>query len=82
MKANGANFPTPEDTRATADMAWRSVSNITAGLLLYGGIGWLLGRKFGHQDAFMAAGLIFGNCSSALPHLRTRFGNGSKHHYE
>jgi len=60
MKANGANFPTPEDTRATAEMAWRSVSNITAGLLLYGGIGWLLGRKFGHQDAFMAAGLIFG----------------------
>lgn len=60
MKANGANFPSSHDNRETADMAWRSVGNLTAGLLLYGGIGWLLGRKFGHQDAFMAAGLIFG----------------------
>ena len=60
MKANGSEFPSSEENRDTADMAWRSVSNLTAGLLLYGGIGWLLGRKFGHQDAFMAAGLIVG----------------------
>jgi F0F1-type ATP synthase assembly protein I len=60
MKADGAEFPNSDDNRATSDMAWRSVSNLTAGLLLYGGIGWFLGRKFGHQDAFMAAGLILG----------------------
>ncbi|NBU32280.1 MAG: AtpZ/AtpI family protein [Actinobacteria bacterium] len=41
-------------------MAWRSVSYLTAGILFYGGIGWLLGNYFGHKSAFMAAGVITG----------------------
>ena len=31
-----------------------------AGMLLYGGLGWLVGRWLGHRDAFMAAGLLIG----------------------
>ncbi|MEI6109184.1 MAG: AtpZ/AtpI family protein [Actinomycetes bacterium] len=60
MKADGTDLPNSDDTRATADMAWRSVSNLTAGMLLYGGLGWLIGRKVGHQSAFMATGLVLG----------------------
>jgi len=60
MKEDGADFPNSNDNRETSDMAWRSVSNLTAGLLLYGGLGWFLGQKFGHQNAFIAAGSILG----------------------
>jgi F0F1-type ATP synthase assembly protein I len=60
MKADGTDLPNSDDTRATADMAWRSVSNLTAGMLLYGGLGWLIGRKVGHQATFMATGLVLG----------------------
>ena len=60
MKADGTELPSSDDNRATADMAWRSVSNLTAGMLLYGGIGWFIGRKVGHQEAFMAVGLVVG----------------------
>jgi len=60
MKEDGAEFPNSNDNRETSDMAWRSVSNLTAGLLLYGGLGWFLGQKFGHQNAFIAAGSTLG----------------------
>lgn len=60
MKAPDAKFPNSDDSRQTADMAWRSVSTLTAGMLLYGGLGWLVGRWLGHQAAFMAAGLLLG----------------------
>lgn len=45
MKEDGAEFPNSNDNRETSDMAWRSVSNLTAGLLLYGGLGWFLGQS-------------------------------------
>lgn len=60
MKAPDAKFPKSDDSRQTADMAWRSVSTLAAGMLLYGGLGWLVGRWLGHQAAFMAAGLLLG----------------------
>lgn len=60
MKADGAGLPTGDDHRATTDLAWRSVSTLMAGILLYGGIGWLVGGAVGHQSAFMAAGAILG----------------------
>ena len=60
MKQDGTDFPTSDDSRQTADMAWRSVSYLTAGLLFYGGIGWLLGKWLGHQEVFIAIGLIVG----------------------
>jgi ATP synthase protein I len=60
MKADGADFPDSAEHRKTADLAWRSVSTLMAGMLLYGGLGWLVGRWLGHRDAFMAVGLLIG----------------------
>lgn len=60
MKAPNADFPSSDDGRQTSDMAWRSVSTLMAGMLLYGGLGWLIGKFFGHQEAFMAAGVLLG----------------------
>ena len=60
MKADSAGLPTGDDHRVTADLAWRSVSTLMAGILLYGGIGWLIGGRLGHQSAFMATGALLG----------------------
>ena len=60
MKARDTEFPISDKDRSTSDMAWRSVSYLTAGILFYGGIGWVLGYFFGHQSAFIAAGVILG----------------------
>lgn len=60
MKASDAGQSDSNDASKTADLAWRSVSTTLAGLLLYGGGGWLLGSKYGHQDVFTAAGSILG----------------------
>jgi F0F1-type ATP synthase assembly protein I len=48
------------DHRLSDDAAWASVSHLAAGILVYGGIGWLLGRWLGHQEYFVAAGVLFG----------------------
>jgi F0F1-type ATP synthase assembly protein I len=42
------------------DAAWAAVSHLAAGILLYGGIGWLLGLWLGNQSAFVAGGVVFG----------------------
>ena len=42
------------------DAAWAAVSLMTAGILLYGGIGWLLGRFLGNQSLFVAGGVLVG----------------------
>jgi ATP synthase protein I len=60
MNDPDAKYPTSNDGRETADMAWRVVSYLSAGLLFYGGLGWLIGKYFGHQQLFIAAGLIIG----------------------
>jgi F0F1-type ATP synthase assembly protein I len=60
MKADGADLPTSAENRRTADMAWRAVSTLTAGMLLYGGLGWLVGGWVGHRETFMAVGLLIG----------------------
>jgi uncharacterized membrane protein YfcA len=42
------------------DAAWSAVSLLTAGILLYGGVGWLVGRFLGNQSLFIALGVLFG----------------------
>jgi ATP synthase protein I len=60
-----------ERDRTTADSAWMIVSHLLAGIILYGGIGWLLGLWLGHQGAFVAAGVILGSALSMyLVHVR------------
>jgi uncharacterized membrane protein YfcA len=46
--------------RVSDDAAWSAVSLLTAGILLYGGVGWLVGRFLGNQSLFIALGVLFG----------------------
>ena len=46
--------------RESDDLAWTAVSHIAAGILLYGGLGWLLGRWLGNEAAFVAGGVLVG----------------------
>lgn len=36
------------------------MSHLMAGIVLYGGLGWLLGQWLGHTSAFVAVGVIVG----------------------
>lgn len=36
------------------------MSHLMSGIVLYGGIGWLLGQWLGHTSAFVAVGVIVG----------------------
>ena len=54
----------PDASKGMADPAWTIVSRITAGLLLYTGLGWLISRWVGHASVLMAIGAIVGLCLS------------------
>lgn len=57
--------------RETADYAWMIISHLLAGILLYGGIGWLLSLWLGHRGALVAAGVILGSALSLyLVHVK------------
>ncbi len=59
-KASADPIDTQLPSGVSDDAAWAAVSHLTAGILLYGGIGWLLGLWLGNQSYFVAAGVIFG----------------------
>lgn len=59
-KASAAPPDTLPEGRVDDEAAWAAVSHLAAGILLYGGIGWLLSLWFGHRALFVAAGAIFG----------------------
>lgn len=44
----------------TNDAAWMVMGNLIAGMVFYGGLGWLLGRWFGNQSVLTAVGFVFG----------------------
>jgi F0F1-type ATP synthase assembly protein I len=46
--------------RSTADVAWSIVSTLLAGLLVWGGAGWLVDRWVGTDAVFLPIGLLFG----------------------
>ena len=46
--------------RVSDDAAWAAVSLMSAGILLYGGIGWVAGHFLGNQSLFVAGGVLFG----------------------
>jgi F0F1-type ATP synthase assembly protein I len=58
-KASAEPDTLPEG-RVSDDAAWAAVSLMTAGILLYGGIGWLVGHFLGNQSLFVAGGVLFG----------------------
>ena len=59
-KASAAEPGTQATSRVSDDAAWSAVSHIAAGIILYGGLGWLLGTWLGHRPLFIAGGLLLG----------------------
>jgi F0F1-type ATP synthase assembly protein I len=46
--------------RAVTDLAWAMFSSVAAGILLYGGIGWLLDRWLGLEGVLFPIGVLVG----------------------
>ncbi len=44
--------------------AWMIIGRITAGMVVYGGLGWLLSLWLGHQSFFIAVGVLIGMAAS------------------
>lgn len=62
--------------RGPNDAAWMVVGNLIAGMAIYGGLGWLLGRWLGNQSAWMAVGFVFGLSAGVyLVYVRMRLSN-------
>lgn len=68
-----------ERDRTTVDTAWNTMSRLIAGMVLYGGIGWLLGLWLGNPRAFAAIGLVVGMALSLyLVHVRLSAASGER----
>jgi len=65
------------DDGAVGDIAWSAVSLIASGIILYGGLGWLVGRWVGNQSALTAVGVLVGVALSTFMIYR-RLGSQSK----
>jgi len=55
--------PTAVD-RETPNVAWTVLNNLIAGLLIYGGLGYLIGMFFDNASAGLAIGAVFGLVAS------------------
>lgn len=53
-----------DKTDSPTDTAWMITGRLIAGMILYGGIGWLLSLWLGHQPLFVAGGILFGLAAS------------------
>jgi F0F1-type ATP synthase assembly protein I len=42
------------------DVAWVAVSHLIAGMVLYAGLGWLVGRWLGNETIGVAVGVLIG----------------------
>ncbi|GCD95164.1 MULTISPECIES: AtpZ/AtpI family protein [Embleya] len=56
--------------------AWSSVGYLLSGMLIYGGIGWLIDRWTGHSALFLPIGLVVG-IALALVLVFVRHGRSS-----
>jgi ATP synthase protein I len=52
--------PQPDQPQRTENPGWAIISYLIAGMLFYGGIGWLIGRWTGYSAVFLPAGLLIG----------------------
>jgi len=60
-KKTDENTPEPlGDDAVIGDIAWSAFSLIASGIILYGGVGWLIGRWVGNESLFAAAGVLVG----------------------
>ena len=51
------NFRTRQ---STSDDPWAIFGRLVSGILIYGGLGWLIGSWFNKVEMFVAAGVILG----------------------
>lgn len=68
-----SNDPSDE-SRHEQNAAWNAVSLIVAGVLFWGGMGWLVARWLDNQ-IFVAAGVMLG-AGAALYLVWVRYGRG------
>lgn len=52
--------PHDPSTTATANLAWSIISYLLSGLLVWGGVGWLVDRWLGKEAVFLPIGLLLG----------------------
>lgn len=57
MVSEQKNFP---NRKTTSDDPWAIVGRLISGILIYGGLGWLIGSWFNKVEMFVAAGSILG----------------------
>jgi ATP synthase protein I len=55
----GPGRPEPEQASPRAEEGWRVLSRMIAGMVIYGGIGWLIGHFTGISILF-PLGMLFG----------------------
>ncbi|MCX6458256.1 MAG: hypothetical protein NTU55_04320 [Actinobacteria bacterium] len=46
--------------KSTSDDPWAIFGRLVSGILIYGGLGWLIGSWFNKVEMFVAAGVILG----------------------
>lgn len=51
---------TQDAARITGDEAWGIVSRLIGGMLVYGALGWLIGRWLDHTTAGLTIGVLLG----------------------
>lgn len=61
------------------DAAWAAMSHTIAGILLYGGAGWLVGHWLGHQEYFVAGGVLIGVALALFMLFRRLEASGTEH---
>lgn len=70
----GDGPPVPQGTRG-AEVAWGIISYLVAGMIAWGGIGWLLDWWLGTGRVFVAVGILVGFAGAFYLIIR-RYGNG------
>lgn len=60
------NTPTRQTDRETSNVAWTVANNLIAGILLYGVLGYLIGKWLGNASVGLAIGAVFGVAASMV----------------
>ncbi|MCB0922349.1 MAG: AtpZ/AtpI family protein [Actinobacteria bacterium] len=58
--------PPKTTDRETPNVAWTVMNNLIAGILVYGGLGYLIGLWLGNAPVGLAIGTVFGLVASTF----------------
>ncbi len=56
----------PKTDREAPNVAWSVLNNLIAGILVYGGLGYLIGLWLGNASVGLAIGTVFGLLASTV----------------